>query len=257
MDMIFPADNPRVAVLSGSGVRLRLEQRPESESSGVTVEEGEEADSESSGGDGAVGTGGGGGATAAAAMAYPMVRLRVFTTDSTKLPVSVGGPLRAVFSPGGIRVEFAPLHLPLVTRAPEHVGLVVRRLADQDPWVVGRAGMQYRDLVPTRLGGAVIASHIRIPVGGPVPDVVHYHSVTFQLIFCQRGWVDVVYEDQGPPMRLLPGDCVIQPPGIRHRVLTSSDGLEVVEIGLPAEHLTEVDHEVRPTLWRSLCVGLA
>ena len=39
----------------------------------------------------------------------------------------------------------------------------------------GRAGMRYRDLVPSRLGGRCIASHITIPEGGPVPDYVHHH----------------------------------------------------------------------------------
>ena len=34
------------------------------------------------------------------------------------------------------------------------------------------------------------------------------------------------------------GDCVIQPPLIRHRVLESSDHLQVIEIGVPAEHVT-------------------
>jgi quercetin dioxygenase-like cupin family protein len=72
--------------------------------------------------------------------------------------------------------------------------------------------------------------------------MVHFHKVGFQLIFCFRGWVDVVYEDQGPPIRLTPGDCVIQPPEIRHRVLEASDGVEVIEIGVPAEHVTEIDH---------------
>ncbi|TMV83297.1 cupin domain-containing protein, partial [Thioclava sp. BHET1] len=105
--------------------------------------------------------------------------------------------------------------------------------------------MHYRDLVPSRLGGAMIASHIRIPDGGPVPDMVHFHKVGFQLIFCIRGWVDVVYEDQGAPIRLHPGDCFIQPPEIRHRVLEASDGIEVIEIGVPAEHVTEIDHEMR------------
>ena len=32
----------------------------------------------------------------------------------------------------------------------------------------GRAGMLYRDLIPGRLGGRFIASHISIPEGGPV-----------------------------------------------------------------------------------------
>jgi quercetin dioxygenase-like cupin family protein len=121
---------------------------------------------------------------------------------------------------------------------------VVRRLADGDPWVTGRAGMRYRDLVPGRLGGAVIASHIRIPEAGEVPDLVHFHDVAFQLIFCAHGWVRLVYEDQGPPFVLKAGDCLIQPPRIRHRVLEASAGLEVVELTAPAEHLTTMDHEM-------------
>jgi quercetin dioxygenase-like cupin family protein len=104
--------------------------------------------------------------------------------------------------------------------------------------------MHYRDLIPDRLGGSIIASHIRIPDGGPVPDMVHYHTVGFQLIFCYRGWVDLVYEDQGEPFRLHAGNCVIQPPEIRHRVLYASDNIEVIEIGVPAEHVTTIDHEM-------------
>ena len=91
---------------------------------------------------------------------------------------------------------------------------------------------------PGRLGGRFIASHITIPAGGPVPDYVHYHDVRYQSIHCVRGWVRVVYEDQGPPFVLEAGDCVLQPPGIRHRVLESSPGLEVVEVGSPAAHPT-------------------
>jgi quercetin dioxygenase-like cupin family protein len=121
---------------------------------------------------------------------------------------------------------------------------VMRRMADQAPWVIGRAGMHYRDLIPSRLGGSIIASHIRIPGGGPVPDMVHFHSVGFQLIYCYKGWVDLVYEDQGPPFRLEAGNCVIQPPEIRHRVLFASEDLEVIEIGVPAEHITTIDHSM-------------
>lgn len=120
----------------------------------------------------------------------------------------------------------------------------VRKLRDEAPWVIGRAGMQYRDLVPDRLGGGIMASHIRIPKGGPVPDMVHYHTIGFQLIYCYRGWVKLVYEDQGPPFILNAGDCVTQPPEIRHRVLEASDNLEVIEIGVPAEHMTTIDHEM-------------
>jgi quercetin dioxygenase-like cupin family protein len=108
-------------------------------------------------------------------------------------------------------------------------------------WSVGRAGMLYRDLLPSRQGGRYIASHIRIADSGPVPDAVHYHNVEFQLIFCVAGQVRLVYQGQGDPFVLSAGDCVLQPPGIRHRVLESSDDLEVVEITCPAVHETWFD----------------
>jgi quercetin dioxygenase-like cupin family protein len=199
LDMIMPADNPQVAVLSGHGLRLRLE------------------------------TG----------AAEPPGTLRLLTDD----PDGFAGGQRRLTAPNGTRVEIEPLAPPMVIPPTEH-GFVVRRLADQAPWVIGRAGMQYRDLIPSRLGGSIIASHIRIPDGGPVPDMVHYHTIGFQLIFCYRGWVDLVYEDQGPPFRLTAGSCVIQPPEIRHRVLHASDGIEVIEIGVPAEHVTTIDHDM-------------
>ncbi|MDH3294596.1 MAG: cupin domain-containing protein [Acidimicrobiia bacterium] len=116
--------------------------------------------------------------------------------------------------------------------------------AADDTWIVGRAGMRYRDLLPGRWGGRFIASHIHIPNGGPVPDYVHYHDVEFQLIFCHRGWVRVVYEDQGEPFVLHPGDAVLQAPGIRHRVLEASDDLYVVEISSPAQHPTYIERRL-------------
>jgi mannose-6-phosphate isomerase-like protein (cupin superfamily) len=122
--------------------------------------------------------------------------------------------------------------------------LVVRPLTSDASWTVGRAGMRYRDLIPSRLGGAFIASHIHIPNGGPVPDYVHYHRIKFQMIYCKRGWVRVVYEDQGESFVMNAGDCVLQPPEIRHRVLESSDNLEVIEIGAPAEHETFAEHTI-------------
>jgi quercetin dioxygenase-like cupin family protein len=102
--------------------------------------------------------------------------------------------------------------------------------------------MQYRDLIPSRLGGRFIASHIRIPEGGPVPDYVHFHRIRFQMIYCRKGWARLVYEDQGAPFLFRAGDCVLQPPEIRHRVIEASAGLEVVEIGCPALHETFADH---------------
>ncbi|MFN4131078.1 MAG: cupin domain-containing protein [Paracoccaceae bacterium] len=199
LDMIYPADDPEVAVLSGHGLRLRIQK----------------------------------GATEAPGT------VRILTDD----PGGFAGGQRSLTAPNGTRIEIDEINPPLILPQTEHA-FVVRRLADQAPWIIGRAGMHYRDLVPSRLGGAVIASHIRIPDGGPVPDMVHFHRVGFQLIFCIKGWVDVVYEDQGGPIRLHAGDCFIQPPEIRHRVLEASDGIEVIEIGVPAEHVTEIDHHM-------------
>jgi quercetin dioxygenase-like cupin family protein len=160
LDMIFPADSPRAALVSKDGVTIRLEQE---------------------------------------------------TTAEVSMAVSEDR---------------------VISRAPEA------------KWIEGRAGMQYRDLIPGRLGGRIIASHIRLTEGGPVADYVHYHKIGFQMIFCLTGRILVVYEDQGSPFWLEPGDCVLQPPQIRHRVLEAEAGSEVVEVGSPAEHETWVDHEM-------------
>ena len=198
LDMIYPADNPEVAVLSGHGLRLRI-QKGAPESPGT---------------------------------------LRILTDE----PDLFANGKRELTAPNGTRIEIDQLNAPLVLPTTQHA-FVVRRLADQAPWVIGRAGMEYRDLIPTRLGGAMIASHIRVP-DGPVPDMVHFHKVGFQLIFCIKGWVDVLYEDQGGVRRLHAGDCFIQPPTIRHKVLHAAEGIEVIEIGVPAEHITEIDHDM-------------
>lgn len=134
----------------------------------------------------------------------------------------------------------------LLSRGDEHVRLVrdAPPGARDGAWHQGRAGMEYRDLVPDRRGGALIASHIRIAQAGPVADYVHYHDVRVQLIYCLRGWVRLVYEDQGDPFVMTEGDCVVQPPGIRHRVLECSAGLEVIEVAAPAVHATHVDHDL-------------
>jgi len=162
LDMIMPADAPRLAAMSGYGIALRLE---------------------------------------------------VEAASAESAPVAAG--------------------------AYGHEFLIVRA---SDAWGIGRAGMQYRDLIPGRLGGRVIASLIRIAGGGPVADYVHHHRVRFQMIYCRRGWVRVVYEDQGPAFVMQAGDCVLQPPGIRHRVLESSPALEVIEVSAPAGHETYRDH---------------
>ncbi len=56
----------------------------------------------------------------------------------------------------------------------------------------------------------------------------------------------LVYEDQGDPFTLKPGELVLQPPGIRHRVLeTSPEGLEVIEVGIPGDYMTRFDYNIQ------------
>ena len=64
------------------------------------------------------------------------------------------------------------------------------------------------------------------------------------MIYCYKGWVKAVYEDQGEAFIMNEGDCVLQPPHIRHQVLECSDNFEVIEVGSPAEHKTLVDHDM-------------
>ncbi len=151
--------------------------------------------------------------------------------------------LEQLTAPNGTQILFEPVNPPLQMPALQ-AQLCIQRHNQHNAWVTGRAGMHYRDLIPDRQGGRFIASHIRIPEGGPVPDNVHYHHIRFQMIYCYRGWVKLVYEDQGEPFVMNAGDCVLQPPLIRHRVLESSDGLEVIEIGSPARHMTFLDHDM-------------
>ncbi len=193
LTLIFPADDPREAVLEGHGLRLRLSSETDT--------------------------------------APARLRLLMDNTDA------VGDILQA---PNGTIIEFADANPPMAMPVLKSE-LVIRHLAGEESWGTGRAGMQYRDLIPDRLGGRFIASHIRILLGGPVPDYVHFHKIRFQMIYCYKGWVKVAYEDQGEAMLMQAGDCFLQPPEIRHRVLECSDGMEVIEIGCPAEHETRPD----------------
>lgn len=199
LDAIFPADDPRTALLWGHGLAIRLER----------------------------------GTTAAPGMLRLGLRGSAATPDAPSV----------LTAPNWTVIELAGAG-PGDVLPPLRQTLVVHKVGPEERWGVGRAGMHYRDLVPDRQGGRFIVSHIRIPAGGPVPDYVHFHEVRFQMIYCRAGWVRVVYEDQGEPFVMYPGDCVLQPPRIRHRVLESSDGLEVIEVGCPAEHPTRVDHDM-------------
>ena len=163
-------------------------------------------------------------------------RIRLSCDDA----LAFGEGSTELVAPNGTVVELVDVSPPLAL-PPVAQSLMVARLSTDAQWGVGRAGMQYRDIIPGRQGGRFIGSHIRIATDGPVPDYVHHHKVRFQMIYCYRGWTRLVYEDQGEAFVLRAGDCVLQPPEIRHRVLESGDGLEVIELGCPADHETSAD----------------
>lgn len=157
------------------------------------------------------------------------------------IDVHTDEPSAVVELPGGSVVRLVPHPGPF--ELPDNMPSLTITTKGGDSGV-GRAGMHYRDLIPDRWGGRFISSHITIVDGGPVPDNVHYHRLRFQMIFVKTGWVRLVYEDQGPPFVMNRGDCVLQPPEIRHRVLESSPGLEVIEISCPAGHRTILDWDL-------------
>ncbi len=105
-----------------------------------------------------------------------------------------------------------------------------------------RSFFEYRDLgIKGATEGRVAAHVIRAVPGAPFNGTPHRHGVAFQLVYVLRGWVEFEYEGQGA-VRLEPGSCVHQPPGIRHRELGHSDDLEMLEIVMPADYTTqEVD----------------
>ncbi len=180
------------------------------------------------------------------------LRLRLDATGQSNHPnpatllLRTDGPPeeQPIVAPNGTIIRFVDANPPLaIPKLIEE--LVLSRKEAGHSWGTGRAGMQYRDLLPSRLGGRFIASNICIPEGGLVGDYPHFHKIRFQMIFCVAGWARLVYEDQGEPFVLRSGDCVLQPPEIRHQVLESSEGLEVVEIGCPANHETFGDLEIQ------------
>lgn len=132
IDVIFPADAPATAILSGHGLTLRLE-----------------------------GTNGG--------ASPPDLRLLV---DLSALPP---GTARQLQLPNGMRVQLVEAN-PGIEVPEGKQEFVISRAGTADAWGMGRASMQYRDLIPTRLGGRFVASHIIIPEGGMPPVATRKES---------------------------------------------------------------------------------
>ena len=101
-----------------------------------------------------------------------------------------------------------------------------------------RTFFEYRDLgIGQSTGGRFHAHVIRAREGHGERVGWHKHDLDFQMVYILKGWAIFEYEGKGE-VKLGPGDCVYQPPGIRHREVDHSDDLELIEITSPAEYAT-------------------
>ena len=98
---------------------------------------------------------------------------------------------------------------------------------------------EYRNLgIEAATEGRAGAHVIRAVPGRHANGEKHRHNLEFQMVYVLKGWVRFWYEGHGE-VRLMPGSCVHQPPGIAHREIEHSDDLELLEITLPAEFGTD------------------
>ncbi|MCT4611488.1 MAG: helix-turn-helix domain-containing protein [Pelagimonas sp.] len=101
-----------------------------------------------------------------------------------------------------------------------------------------RSFFEYRQLGVSEASNGEFGAHvIRAVPGEQLPGEWHSHDLSFQMVYVTKGWVEFEYEGQGAHM-LRPGSCVMQPSGIRHRLIRNSDDLELVEITSPASFET-------------------
>ncbi|MGA8749157.1 MAG: cupin domain-containing protein [Pseudolabrys sp.] len=98
----------------------------------------------------------------------------------------------------------------------------------------------YRDLgIAPATGGMVQAHVIRMtkPFSADEVAIPHYHDVDFQMVYVLKGWFTSEFEGYGAHT-FHAGSCWIQPPKIKHTVLSYSDDCELLEIVLPADFET-------------------
>ena len=101
-----------------------------------------------------------------------------------------------------------------------------------------RAFFEYRQLGIAEATQGKFGAHVIRAVPGRHSEAKwHTHDLDFQMVYVTRGWVVFEYEGRGE-VTLRAGSCVLQPPGIRHREVTHSDDLELIEITSPAEFET-------------------
>jgi mannose-6-phosphate isomerase-like protein (cupin superfamily) len=101
-----------------------------------------------------------------------------------------------------------------------------------------RSYFEYRDLgVRRATRGKVVAHVIRARRGKAPHGEWHRHDCRVQFVYVLKGWAVFEYEGVGR-VRMVPGTCFYQPPGIRHREIRHSPDLELLEVVAPANFRT-------------------
>jgi mannose-6-phosphate isomerase-like protein (cupin superfamily) len=110
---------------------------------------------------------------------------------------------------------------------------------------------EYRDLgIRRATRGKVVAHVIRARPGKAPHGQWHRHLCAVQFVYVLKGWAVFEYEGVGR-VRMKAGSCFYQPPGIRHREISHSKDLELIEIVAPAAFRTlDAKAPARPRLRR-------
>ena len=116
---------------------------------------------------------------------------------------------------------------------------VVSHLREEDFAVNGlRPYAAYRDLGIGKATNGMVAAHVIRHAPGTKPEQRvsnrHFHDIQFQMVYVLKGWIRSEFEGQGERL-FKAGSCWIQPPRIKHKVLATSEDMELLEIILPAE----------------------
>lgn len=101
-----------------------------------------------------------------------------------------------------------------------------------------RPWLERRDLGIARATGGRVNAHVsrcREPMQGPTG--LHSHDLDFQMVYVLAGTCRFDYGPHGVH-DLVAGDCVNQPPGVPHDLLSRSADCQILEITSPAEFST-------------------
>jgi mannose-6-phosphate isomerase-like protein (cupin superfamily) len=101
-----------------------------------------------------------------------------------------------------------------------------------------RGYFEYRDLgIKRATRGRVVAHVIRARPGKAPHGEWHRHDCEVQFVYVLKGWVLFEYEGVGE-VKMKAGSCFYQPPNIRHRELSHSRDIEMIEVVSPASFKT-------------------